>query len=114
MTDKTCKIVLFVGKIAMVVGLTGSVGVNAAIYRTSLLTRFPSDIVIAIALMPVSGFICGLLFAWAAKEPPKSRRTIMLETGLKNGQICLAIMLVTLPVEKIGVFSPSGPIRSAM
>ena len=45
------------------------------------------------------GFGC----SWAVCEKPRARRTIMLETGLKNAQICLAILKVSFPIQKIGV-----------
>ena len=77
--------------------------INVMVYRSSLITRFPIDILIAISLIPFAGFVFGFFCAWAAREPPRSRRTIMLETGLKNAQICLAIMIVTFPSEKVGV-----------
>ena len=77
--------------------------INVMVYRSSLITRFPVDILIAISLIPFAGFVFGFFCAWAAREPPRSRRTIMLETGLKNAQICLAIMIVTFPSEKVGV-----------
>lgn len=73
------------------------------IYKISLITRFPVDVLIAISFIPALGFIFGFLCSWIVREPPRARRTIMLETGLKNAQICLAIMLVTFPAEKVGV-----------
>lgn len=102
-SDKVCNIILLIGKCGMLFGMTGIIGANIAIYRMSLITRFPTDILIAISIIPVSGFAIGFFCAMAAREPPRSRRTIMLETGLKNAQICLAIMIVTFPPEKIGV-----------
>jgi len=102
-SEKICNIILLVGKIAMVGGMLSIIVINVMVYRSSLITRFPVDILIAISLIPFAGFVFGFFCAWAAREPPRSRRTIMLETGLKNAQICLAIMIVTFPSEKVGV-----------
>ena len=87
----------------MVGGLVGIIATNVAIYRSSLVTRFPVDVLISLSLLPVAGFAIGYVAATAVREPPRSRRTIMLETGLKNAQVCLAIMLVTFENDKVGV-----------
>ena len=92
-----------IGKVAMLVGMLGIFISYFSMYRSSLFTRFPLDIIAAISVIPVAGFVFGFFCSWAAQEPPRSRRTIMLETGLKNAQICLAIMMVTFPSEKVGV-----------
>ncbi|CAG5078193.1 Oidioi.mRNA.OKI2018_I69.PAR.g8924.t1.cds [Oikopleura dioica] len=101
--DKTCEIIIKIGKIGMLVGLVALVGINIALYGSSLVKRFPVDILIAISCVPWMGFVFGFVFARLAREPPRSARTIMLETGLKNAQICLIIMMMAFPPEKIGV-----------
>ena len=95
--------VLVVGKIAMIGGLAGILITQVIIYGWSLVTRFPLDILISCSIIPAAGFLIGFGCSMLAKEPPRSQRTIMLETGLKNAQICLAIMIVTFPPEKVGV-----------
>ena len=87
----------------MLVGLVALIGINIGLYGASLVKRFPIDILIAISCVPWLGFVFGFVFARLAKEPPRSARTIMLETGLKNAQICLIIMMMAFPPEKIGV-----------
>jgi len=101
--EKTCEIIIKIGKIGMLVGLVALIGINIGLYGASLVKRFPVDILIAISCVPWLGFVFGFVFARLAKEPPRSARTIMLETGLKNAQICLIIMMMAFPPEKIGV-----------
>jgi len=101
--EKICNVFLLLGKIFMLLGMSTIIICQILIYKTSLITRFPVDVLIAISFIPGLGFIFGFLCSWIVREPPRARRTIMLETGLKNAQICLAIMLVTFPAEKVGV-----------
>lgn len=101
--EKVSMGVLVVGKIAMIGGLAGILITQVIIYGWSLVTRFPLDILISCSIIPAAGFLIGFGCSMLAKEPPRSQRTIMLETGLKNAQICLAIMIVTFPPEKVGV-----------
>ena len=46
----------------MLGGLLVIVATNIVIYRSSLVVRFPIDILIAISIIPVSGFIIGHCF----------------------------------------------------
>ena len=77
--------------------------VNLMIFKWSVILYFPKSMLIACALLPFSGFLLGFGCSYAVCETPRARRTIMLETGLKNAQICLAILKVSFPIARIGV-----------
>ena len=96
---------------------------NCLIFKTSVFKYFPMDVMAACALVPAAGFIIGKFTgsspemdrmsieihrsgfgcSYAVCEKPRARRTIMLETGLKNAQICLAILTVSFPITDVGV-----------
>ena len=77
--------------------------INILIFKMSIILYFPPSMLVACALLPACGFLLGFGCSYAVCEVPRARRTIMLETGLKNAQICLAILKVSFPIARIGV-----------
>ncbi len=49
----------------------------------------------AAILVGLGGFKFGYLFSWAIKCPPRWRRTISLETGIQNGPLAFAIVMLS-------------------
>ncbi|KAA0708581.1 Sodium/bile acid cotransporter [Triplophysa tibetana] len=54
------------------------------------------------ALMPMTGFICGYILSTLLKMNAPCRRTIAMETGCQNIQLCTTILKVAFPAEVIG------------
>ncbi|XP_032763943.1 sodium/bile acid cotransporter [Rattus rattus] len=54
------------------------------------------------SLMPFSGFLMGYILSALFRLNPSCRRTISMETGFQNIQLCSTILNVTFPPEVIG------------
>ncbi|EDL81407.1 solute carrier family 10 (sodium/bile acid cotransporter family), member 1, isoform CRA_a [Rattus norvegicus] len=54
------------------------------------------------SLMPFSGFLMGYILSALFQLNPSCRRTISMETGFQNIQLCSTILNVTFPPEVIG------------
>ncbi|XP_038621356.1 sodium/bile acid cotransporter [Tachyglossus aculeatus] len=53
-------------------------------------------------LMPLTGFLLGYLLATLFQLNERCRRTVSMETGCQNVQLCSTILNVTFPLEVIG------------
>jgi len=102
-SQKVCDFILKLGQIIMFVTLAFMLAMNILIFKSSIVLYFPRSMLVACALLPFAGFLLGFGCSYAVCEKPRARRTIMLETGLKNAQICLAILKVSFPISKLGV-----------
>ncbi|XP_055451517.1 hepatic sodium/bile acid cotransporter [Psammomys obesus] len=54
------------------------------------------------SLMPFSGFLMGYILSALFQLNPRCRRTISMETGFQNVQLCSTILNVTFPPQVIG------------
>ncbi|KAL6039959.1 hypothetical protein STEG23_016905 [Scotinomys teguina] len=54
------------------------------------------------SLMPLSGFLLGWVLSAVFRLNPRCRRTISMETGFQNVQLCSTILNLTFPPEVIG------------
>ncbi|XP_060919356.1 hepatic sodium/bile acid cotransporter-like [Labrus mixtus] len=60
------------------------------------------DIMTVAVVMPMTGFIMGYVMSVICRQSPKLCRTIAMETGCQNIQLCLAILRVTFSPQTIG------------
>ncbi|KAJ7400710.1 Sodium/bile acid cotransporter 4 [Pitangus sulphuratus] len=67
-----------------------------------LLAHIPASVYAIAVLMPLAGYALGYGLATVFKMPPHCRRTVSLETGCQNVQLCTAILKLTFPPELIG------------
>ncbi|NXP43410.1 NTCP4 protein, partial [Heliornis fulica] len=67
-----------------------------------LLAHIPASVYAIAVLMPLAGYALGYGLATIFKMPPHCRRTVSLETGCQNVQLCTAILKLTFPPELIG------------
>lgn len=63
---------------------------------------FMPDVVTVAALMPLVGFSLGYVMSAVWRLNPQCCRTISMETGCQNIQLCTAILKVAFPPEVIG------------
>ncbi|KAM3871337.1 hepatic sodium/bile acid cotransporter-like [Diretmus argenteus] len=63
---------------------------------------FSPQLISAAALMPLIGYILGYAMSSIFKVNHQCRRTISMETGCQNIQLCAAILKVAFPTEVIG------------
>ncbi|CAI5783827.1 bile acid cotransporter 4 [Podarcis lilfordi] len=67
-----------------------------------LLATIPATVYVVAVLMPLAGYGCGYGIATLFHLPPHCKRTVSLETGCQNVQLCTAILKLTFPPELIG------------
>uniref|UniRef100_A0A8C7XUC4 Hepatic sodium/bile acid cotransporter n=1 Tax=Oryzias sinensis TaxID=183150 RepID=A0A8C7XUC4_9TELE len=61
-----------------------------------------ADVLTAAALMPLIGFTLGYVLSVICKLSPQCSRTVSMETGFQNIQLCTAILKVAFPPQVIG------------
>nr|XP_061799005.1 hepatic sodium/bile acid cotransporter-like [Nerophis lumbriciformis] len=61
-----------------------------------------ADVIAVAALMPLIGFILGYVMSAVCRLSPKCSRTVSVETGCQNIQLCVTILKVAFPPEVIG------------
>ncbi|XP_077077158.1 sodium/bile acid cotransporter 4 [Siphateles boraxobius] len=67
-----------------------------------LLATIPASVYLVAVLMPMSGYAAGYGLATLFDLPPNSRRTVSLETGCQNVQLCTAILKLAFPPQLMG------------
>ncbi|KFR12878.1 Sodium/bile acid cotransporter 4, partial [Opisthocomus hoazin] len=67
-----------------------------------LMASIPASVYAIAVLMPLAGYALGYGLAALFKLPPHCRRTVSLETGCQNVQLCTAILKLTFPPELVG------------
>ncbi|XP_058612361.1 hepatic sodium/bile acid cotransporter isoform X2 [Onychostoma macrolepis] len=79
------------------------IGFLAGISQGGKFFKVLSRQLIAIAaLMPLTGFICGYILASLFSMNAPCRRTVSMEVGCQNIQLCTTILKVAFPAEHIG------------
>ena len=63
--------------------------------HSDLIVATDWKIILSSILVGLAGFKFGYLFSWLLGLPPRFRRTISLETGIQNGPLAFAIVLLT-------------------
>ncbi|XP_061651178.1 hepatic sodium/bile acid cotransporter-like isoform X1 [Phyllopteryx taeniolatus] len=61
-----------------------------------------ADVITVASLMPLIGFMLGYVISAVCRLSPKCSRTVSVETGCQNIQLCVAILKVAFPPEVIG------------
>nr|XP_002124965.2 uncharacterized protein LOC100186727 isoform X2 [Ciona intestinalis] len=64
---------------------------------------FPVPVLACCAILPMSGYILGYFFAFLFRENPKCRRTICVETGCQNVQLCGTVLKLAFDPIIVGV-----------
>ncbi|KAK3516753.1 hypothetical protein QTP70_022549 [Hemibagrus guttatus] len=67
-----------------------------------LLATIPPAVYVVAVLMPMAGYAAGYGLAMVFSLPPNSCRTVSLETGCQNVQLCTAILKLTFPPQLMG------------
>ncbi|XP_025934417.1 sodium/bile acid cotransporter 4 [Apteryx rowi] len=67
-----------------------------------LMAHIPASVYAIAVLMPLAGYALGYGLATVFALPPHCRRTVSLETGCQNVQLCTAILKLTFPPQLIG------------
>ncbi|XP_041057362.1 sodium/bile acid cotransporter 4 [Carcharodon carcharias] len=67
-----------------------------------LLATIPASVYIVALLMPLAGYVAGYGLGTLFKLPSNCKRTVSLETGCQNVQLCTAILKLAFPPQIIG------------
>ncbi|XP_072553578.1 hepatic sodium/bile acid cotransporter [Salminus brasiliensis] len=101
---KYARIITKVGLSIMVVAFT-ALGILASITVGSTILAVTSPpLLTTAALMPLIGYVLGYLLSALFRLNKPSRRTVAMETGCQNLQLCSTILKVAFPPEVIGPF----------
>ncbi|XP_069832628.1 sodium/bile acid cotransporter 4 [Dendropsophus ebraccatus] len=75
---------------------------TGAMLGPELLSTIPPSVYIVAVIMPMIGYSMGYGLATLFKLPPNCRRTVSLETGCQNVQLCTALLKLAFPAHLIG------------
>ncbi|XP_061047361.1 sodium/bile acid cotransporter 4 [Eubalaena glacialis] len=67
-----------------------------------LLASIPAAVYVVAIFMPLAGYASGYGLATLFHLPPNCKRTVCLETGSQNVQLCTAILKLAFPPQNIG------------
>ncbi|GCB67847.1 hypothetical protein scyTo_0000783 [Scyliorhinus torazame] len=67
-----------------------------------LLATIPASVYMVAVLMPLAGYVAGYGLGALFKLPPNCKRTVSLQTGCQNVQLCTAILKLAFPPQVIG------------
>ncbi|XP_043827563.1 sodium/bile acid cotransporter 4 isoform X1 [Dromiciops gliroides] len=67
-----------------------------------LLASIPATVYVVAIFMPLAGYVSGYGLATLFHLPSNCKRTVSLETGSQNVQLCTAILKLTFPPQLIG------------
>ncbi|XP_050994401.1 sodium/bile acid cotransporter [Labeo rohita] len=81
----------------VVIGVLAGITVGGKIF-----TVLSPQLIATAALMPLTGFICGYILSTLFRMNAICRRTVSMEVGCQNIQLCTTILRVAFPTEDIG------------
>nr|XP_012956913.3 sodium/bile acid cotransporter [Anas platyrhynchos] len=105
LNEKKPQYTSFVIKTGMVVLLLSSVAIivlSVANVGSSIMVVFSPSLLGSSALMPFIGFLLGYVLSAVFKLNDRCRRTVCMETGCQNVQLCSTILKVAFAPEVIG------------
>ncbi|KAJ8341474.1 hypothetical protein SKAU_G00337650 [Synaphobranchus kaupii] len=82
---------------AVVVGVISGITVGGTIWVV-----LSPKLMATASLMPMIGFLLGYIMSCVFRLKEGCRRTVAMETGCQNIQLCATILKVTFPIEVIG------------
>ncbi|TKS74885.1 Sodium/bile acid cotransporter 4 [Collichthys lucidus] len=75
---------------------------TGAMLGPDLLSTIPPSVYVVAVLMPLCGYAAGYGLAVLFNLPPNCRRSVSLETGCQNVQLCTAILKLAFPPQLMG------------
>lgn len=75
---------------------------TGAMLGPDLLSTIPPSVYVVAVLMPLCGYAAGYGLAVLFDLPPNCRRSVSLETGCQNVQLCTAILKLAFPPQLMG------------
>ncbi|XP_010870464.1 sodium/bile acid cotransporter 4 [Esox lucius] len=100
--SRAADIVLKVSLWSLLVTLVMLFIMTGAMLGPELLATIPPSVYVVAVLMPACGYAAGYGLATLFDLPPNVRRTVSLETGCQNVQLCTAILKMAFPPQLMG------------
>ncbi|XP_033978020.1 sodium/bile acid cotransporter 4 [Trematomus bernacchii] len=100
--SRVADIVLKVSLWSLLVTLLLLLLLTGALLGPGLLSSLPPSVYVVALLMPLCGYAAGYGLAVLFDLPPASRRSVSLETGCQNVQLCTAILKLAFPPQLMG------------
>ncbi|XP_041913880.1 sodium/bile acid cotransporter 4 [Alosa sapidissima] len=99
---RAADIVLKVSLWSLLVTLVMLFIMTGAMLGPELLSTIPPSVYLVAVLMPMAGYGAGYGLARLFDMPPNSCRTVSMETGCQNVQLCTAILKLAFPPQLMG------------
>ncbi|XP_070817687.1 sodium/bile acid cotransporter 4 [Chaetodon trifascialis] len=99
---RVADVVLKVSLWSLLVTLVMLFILTGAMLGPELLSTIPPSVYVVAVLMPLCGYAAGYGLAVLFDLPPNSRRSVSLETGCQNVQLCTAILKLAFPPQLMG------------
>ncbi|XP_031724313.1 sodium/bile acid cotransporter 4 [Anarrhichthys ocellatus] len=99
---RVADIVLKVSLWSLLVTLVMLFILTGAMLGPELLSAIPPSVYVVAILMPLCGYAAGYGLAVLFDLPPSSCRSVSLETGCQNVQLCTAILKLAFPPQLMG------------
>ncbi|XP_030130298.4 hepatic sodium/bile acid cotransporter isoform X2 [Taeniopygia guttata] len=90
------------GMVMLLLSSAAIIVLSVANMGSCIMVVFSPSLLGTSALMPLTGFLLGYAVSAAFKLDDRCRRTVCMETGCQNVQLCSAILKVTFTPEIIG------------
>ncbi|XP_064190013.1 sodium/bile acid cotransporter 4 [Anguilla rostrata] len=100
--NRTADVILKVSLWSLLVTLVMLFIMTGVMLGPELLATIPPAVYAVAVLMPMAGYAAGYGLATLFDLPPSSRRSVSLETGCQNVQLCTAILKLAFPPQLIG------------
>ncbi|KAL6095750.1 slc10a1 [Pungitius sinensis] len=99
---KYAKIITKVGLTFTFVAVMGIIIMTSYLSGGSILTVLSGPLMAISALMPFIGYTFGYFISWPFKLNQSEMRTVSMETGCQNTQLCTTILKLAFPQELVG------------
>ncbi|XP_066576057.1 sodium/bile acid cotransporter 4 [Amia ocellicauda] len=100
--NRTADIILKVSLWSLLVTLVMLFILTGTMLGPELLASIPASVYAVAVLMPLAGYAAGYGLASLSGLPPNCRRSVALETGCQNVQLCTAILKLAFPPQLVG------------
>ncbi|TNN63271.1 Sodium/bile acid cotransporter [Liparis tanakae] len=96
------KLIIRIGLTLMLIIVLGVIVVSSVGSGRFLPTELSGPLLICGCIMPIVGFSFGYVLSWLFGLDPPERRTVAMETGCQNTQLCATILKLAFPMEVVG------------
>jgi len=93
-----------VGKYTIILLSLANCGLGLALFAKLFIKFFPYKLLAACAVLPLAGYLVGFVAPRIFKQELKSCRTLMVETGCQNANICAAVLKLSFNPLDTGIY----------